>query len=182
MKKYLPVLILISSVVLASGCTDNGNQTSGDVNSKNKVYSGDEITFEYPEGWETISSQARDSLVAVGDPNSAEGNGNARVNVVIQKTVNPQNTTFKDYYTATYTQFASQNLGFIPVSDGTLVVNGITALENVYKINSSGQKQKRAIWILKNNRIYIILCSAPVSEFNNQQKNFEIIINSFKVL
>lgn len=180
MKKYLPVLILISAVVLASGCTDSGNQTSGDVNSKNEVYIGDEVTFEYHEGWETISSHARDSLVAVGDPNSADENGNTRVNVVIQKTIKPHNTTFEDYYTATYAQFASQNLGFIPVSDGTLTVNGIKALENVYKVNS--RDQKRAIWILKNNSIYIILCSAPVSEFNNQQKNFEIIINSFKVL
>lgn len=182
MKKYLPVLIIISAVVLASGCTDSGNQTSGDVNGKNKVYIGDEVTFEYPEGWETLSSQARDSLIAVGDPKSADGNGNTRINVVIQKTIKPQNTTFEDYYTATYAQFASQNLGFIPLSDGTLTINGIKALENVYKINLDGQKQKRAIWILKNNRIYIILCSAPVSEFNNQQKNFEIIINSFKVL
>lgn len=182
MKKYLVALALISSVVLASGCINNGNQTSGNVQNKTKVYSGDEITFEYPKNWETIASHARDSVVAVGDPNSADSNGKARVSVVIQKTVKPQNATFKDYYDTTYAQFASQNLGFIPISDGTILVNGITAFENIYKINSDGQKQERAIWILKNNRIYIILCSAPVSEFSSQQGNFDIIVNSFKVL
>jgi hypothetical protein len=182
LKKYLLVLILISSVILASGCTTSGNQTSGNIQDKTKIYSGEEITFEYPKGWETIASQGRDSIVAVGDPNSADGNGKTQINVVIQKTVKPQNSTFKDYYNATYAQFASQNMGFIPVSDGTLALNGVTAYENIYKINSGGQKQERAIWILKNNRIYIILCSAPVSEFNNQQANFDTIINSFKLL
>ena len=182
LKKYLLVLILISAVVLASGCTNSGNQTSGNVQNKTKVYSGEEITFEYPGGWQTIASQARDSAVAVGDPNSADGNGNAQVNVVVQKTIKPQNATFKDYYNATYAQFASQNLGFIPISDGTVVVNGITAFENIYKINSGSQKQERAVWILKNDRIYIILCSAPVSEFSSQQANFDSIVNSFKVL
>lgn len=182
MKKYLLVLILISAIVLASGCTNSGNQTSENVQNKTKVYSGDEITFEYPAGWETIASQARDSAVAVGDPNSADSNDNVRVNVVVQKTIKPQNVTFKDYYNATYTQFTSQNLGYIPISDGTVVVNGITAFENVYKINSGSQKQERAVWIMKNNKIYIILCSAPVSEFSSQQANFDSIINSFKVL
>jgi hypothetical protein len=62
-----------------------------------------------------------------------------------------------------------------------MIVNGITAYENIYKINSDGQKQQRAVWILKNNRIYIILCSAPVNEYSSQQPNFDAIINSFKI-
>jgi len=76
--------------------------------------------------------------------------------VIIQKRIKPPDTTFEDYYAATYAQFASQNLGFIPVSEGTLTINRISALENVYKINLNGQKRNRIIWILKNNRIYII--------------------------
>ena len=75
MKKYLYIFILISAVVLASGCTNSQNETSGSNETKAKVYSGDEVTFEYPGTWETISSQSRDSIIAVGDPNSADGNG-----------------------------------------------------------------------------------------------------------
>ncbi|WP_414470236.1 PsbP-related protein [Methanobacterium sp. ACI-7] len=182
MKKYLSILIIILAIVFASGCTDNGNETSGNVLNNTKVYNGDGFTFEYPLDWETIVSQGRDSIVAVGDPNSADASGNAGVNVVIQKTVKPQGMQLKDYYNATYTQFASGNVSFVPVSDGTIVINGITAYENVYKVNSGGQKQQRAIWIPHNNLIYIILCSAPVSDYNNQQENFNKIINSFKFI
>jgi len=168
-------------VVLASGCITGDNQTSGNAGNKNKIFSGDEITFEYPSSWQTIASQARDSVVAVGDPNSTDGNGKTSVNVVIQKIVKPQNSNFNDYYNATYAQFASQNLGFVPISDGTMLVNGMTAHENIYKINSDGQKQQRAVWILKNNLIYIILCSAPVNQYSSQQSNFDTIVNSFKI-
>ncbi|MGB9936675.1 MAG: PsbP-related protein [Methanobacterium sp.] len=181
MKKYLSILIIIVTVIFASGCTDNGNQTSGNALNKTKLYTGDGFTFEYPSTWETIASHGRDSAVAVGDPSSADASGNAKVNVVIQKTVKPQGMQFQDYYNATYTQFASANMSYTPVSEGTIVLNGITAYENVYKINSDGQKEQRAIWIPYNNLIYIILCSAPVSDYENQQENFDTIINSFKL-
>ncbi|MGZ7116039.1 MAG: PsbP-related protein [Methanobacterium sp.] len=179
MKKYLLIVILISALVLSSGCTNGGNQTSGSSNNKTKTFSGDDITFKYPDSWQTIASQARDSVVAVGDPGTNDGSGNTRVNVVIQKTVLPQGQNFFQYYNSTYAQFASQNLGFVPISDGTIVVNGLNAYEKVYNINSGEKKQQRAIWIENNGRIYIILCSAPLSEYNNQQENFNTIVNSF---
>jgi hypothetical protein len=72
-------------------------------------------------------------------------------------------------------------MSFVPISDGTIMLNGVSANENIYKINSGELKQQRAIWIQKNGRIYIILCSAPVSEYNSQQANFDTIINSFKI-
>lgn len=180
MKNYLIIFILISALVLSFGCTDKGNQTSQNSKNDTKTFTGDDISFQYPGSWKTIGSQSRDSVIAVGDPATNDGNGNARVNVLIQKTVLPQGQTFLQYYNSTYTQYKSQNLGFEPVSEGTVVVNGITAYENIYKINSGEQKEQRAIWIQKGGLIYIILCSAPVAEFNNQQANFDIIVNSFK--
>lgn len=181
MKKYLLILTLISVVILASGCINNGNQTSGNAGNQTKTFSGDDITFQYPASWNTIASQARDSVIAVGDPSTADGNGQTRVNVVVQRIAQPQNETFSQYYTDTYSQFAAQNLSFVPISDGTITVNGMNANENTYKINSGELKQQRAIWIQKNGRIYIILCSAPVSDYNGQQASFDTIVNSFKI-
>lgn len=180
MRKYLLALALLLAMVLSSGCTDGGNQTSN--NTKNKVFSGDQFTFEYPSSWQTISSQARDSIVAVGDPSTADGNGNARVNVVIQKTVKPQNETFDQYYQSTYSQFKAQNMSFVQISEGNIVINGVNARENIYTINSGGIKKQRAVWIQKNDLIYIILCSAPVDLYGSQQPNFDIVVNSFKLI
>ncbi|MBI5679689.1 MAG: DcrB-related protein [Methanobacterium sp.] len=180
MKKYLLAIFIISAVITASGCTNSGNQTSS-VN-KTQIYSGSEFTFEYPSNWKQATSQAINSTVSFGDPSSADANGNTQVNVVIQKAVKPTGTTLQNYYNATYAQFMAQNLGFKPVSEGSIVINGQSGLEIVYKINSTAPKQQRAIWLQKKNLIYIILCSAPASSYGSQQQNFDTIVNSFKLL
>lgn len=180
MKKYLIAIFIISAVITASGCTNNGNQTTS-VN-KTQLYSGSEFTFEYPSNWKQVTSQAINSTVAFGDPGSADTNGNTQVDVVIQKAVKPTSIPLQNYYAATYAQFAAQNLSFTPVTEGSIVINGMSGLEIVYKINSPAPKQQRAIWLQKKNVIYIILCSAPVSSYNSQQENFDTIVNSFKLL
>ena len=182
MKKYfLFIIIIVLSIILTSGCTSSGNQTANNT-SNIQTYSGDQFTFNYPPGWQQIASQAQNSTVAVGDPSTADSNGNVQVNVEIQKSVKPSNVTFGQYYNDTYTQFAAQNLGYKQLSDGTIVVNGKTALENVYRINMGTLEQKRAVWIQNGKIVYIILCTAPVSQYNNQQANFNIIVNSFKLI
>lgn len=183
MKKYLLILILLSAIVSASGCTDGGNQTENTTVNQTNTYSGEDFAVSYPKDWEQLASKAPNSIVAFGDPNSADSNGNVQVNVVIQKVVKPNGTTLQQYYNSTYAQFASQNLSYQPISEGNITVNGIKAIENIYKINSGVPKQQRAIWMEKNNLpiIYIILCSAPVSDYQAQQENFDMIVNSFKL-
>ncbi len=181
LKKYLLAIILLLSIVLVSGCTTSGNQTSANASINVKSYSGDQFNFSYPATWQLIISQAQYSDTAVGDPNSADSSGNVKVNVEIQTVVKPSNETIQDYYNSTYAQFAAQKLGYKQLSDGTITVSGKTALENVY-ILSSLSKEQRAVWVPDGNNIHIILCSAPISQYNDEQENFNIIINSFKLI
>jgi hypothetical protein len=182
LKKYLFAIILLLSIVLTSGCINNGNQTTNNTSNSTQTYNGDQFTFNYPASWQQLSSQAQNSTAAVGDPATADSNGNVQVNVVIQKSIKPSGMTLQKYYNETYTQFAAQNLSYKQLSDGTIVLNGKIALENVYRINTGTLEQKRAVWIQNGSIIYIILCSAPVSEYNNQQANFNVIIDSFKLI
>jgi|GEM_PF-258122 len=182
LKKNLILIALISGVVLASGCTDSGNQ-KGNTTNETQTYQGDEFTFNYPSDWLQIQNTAPNSTLAIGDPDSADANGNVQVSVVVQKTLIPSGTTLQDYFNATYAQFAAQDLGYKPISEGTVLINGINTLENTYYINSGNtQKRERAIWIQKNRVIYIILCSAPVSDYSSEQKNFDTIVNSFRLI
>ncbi|MGB9978867.1 PsbP-related protein [Methanobacterium sp.] len=181
LKKYLFTIILLLSIVLISGCTTTGNQTASNTSTGTKSYNGDQFNFNYPATWQLITSQAQNSTIAVGDPASADKNGNVQVNVEIQTLVKPSNVTIQDYYNSTYAQFAAQNLGYKQLSDGTITVNGKTALENVYVL-SSISKEQRAVWIQNRNTIYIILCSAPISQYNDEQDKFNTIVNSFKLI
>ena len=181
LKKYLLAIILLLSIVLISGCTTSGNQTATNTSTNIKSYGGDQFNFSYPATWQLITGQGQNSTIAVGDPTSADSSGNVKVNVEIQTAVKPSNVTLQDYYNSTYAQFAAQNLGYKQLSDGTITVSGKTALENVY-ILSSLSKEQRAVWIQNGNAVYIILCSAPISQYNNQQENFNTIISSFKLI
>ena len=182
LKKYLLLLALLSGIVFISGCTDGGNQTSNNTNNT-QTYNGDEFTFNYPNDWIQIQSRVINSTVAIGDPDSADANGNVQVNVVIQKIIKQPEIPLQNYYNSTYTGFAAQNLGYKPISEGTILINGVNVLENSYYINSGKtQKHERAIWMQKNRVIYVILFSAPVSEYNKEQENFDTVINSFKLI
>ena len=183
LKKYLFAIILLLSIILTSGCINSGNQTTNNTSNNSQTYSGDQFTFNYPANWQLISGQGQNSTAAVGDPATADSNGNVQVSVVIQKAIKPSDVTLQEYYNATYAQFAAQkNLSYTQLSDGTILVNGKTALENVYTIDSLAPEEKRAVWIQNGSNIYIILCSAPVSQYNSQQANFNAIISSFKLI
>ena len=55
-------------------------------------------------------------------------------------------------------------------------------MEADYTSGSGGDvKQHKAIWIKKDSDIYVILCSAPQSEFDEKLSTFDFIINSVKL-
>ncbi len=67
------------------------------------------------------------------------------------------------------------------VSEGNITVNGVNALENIYKTNTTVEPtQYRAVWLNEGDNIYVILCIAKVSDFDGQQANFNLILNTFK--
>lgn len=171
MKKYVFLIIaILALVVFASGCTNSN------------YYSGNGVSFDYPSSWKTLSASAP-NIAAVADPNSMNNaTGDIYTLAAIQKIALPSGQTLKQVYDSTYQQFAQQDSSFKTVSDTTTTVDGTTAYVNTHLIDVNGvQKQEKAVWLTKNGNIYIILCGALPSQFEGQQANFNMIINSFKV-
>ncbi|HEY0196209.1 MAG TPA: PsbP-related protein [Methanobacterium sp.] len=177
MKKYLifVVVIILSLVVLTSGCVNN------DETNETKSFSGNGISFVYNGTWNTANTTAPNAIVAVGDPTTVDAQNNPTTFVLIQK----PNETVDNNLEATYTQnYASffNNTTNQRVSEANITINSNQALENVYMTNSGGlQIQMRAVWIIQNGTIYVILCGTIPSKFEAEQKNFDLIINSFTV-
>lgn len=176
MKKYpiFVMIILLCLIVLTSGCVsdDNSNET--------KSYSGNNISFVYNGSWDIANTSATNSIVAVGDPRTVDAQNSPSTFVIIQK---PNETVGNDLQ-ATFTQnYASlfNNTSNQRISEANITVNGNRALENVYMTNSSGvQRQIRAVWLTQNNVIYVILCGALPQNFDREQNNFDLVVNSFK--
>jgi hypothetical protein len=174
MRKYaIFVMAILALVVLASGCTSQGNNT----------YNSSGISFNYSSNWQELPNiKTPNAIVAVGDPNSVNSStNNVNTLVIIQKVAMPQGTTLKQTYDDIYAQYAKDS-SYRAISEKTVTVNGLTAYENIHRINVSGvQKEEKAVWFGKNGNIYVILCGALPSDFDSQRANFDMVINSFKI-
>ena len=167
-------MVLLCSVVVASGCVSDNKQTN-----ETKTYSQNNISFDYPGGWEIANTTSPNAIVAVADPQTVQ-NGTPTTLVVIQKPDVTQGSDLNNVYDANYATFFNKT-DYQRVSEGNITVSGSNALENIYKTNVSGdQRQYRAVWLSSNNNIYVILCVAKQSDFEAQQANFNLIVNSFK--
>ncbi len=176
MKKYLifVTIILLGLVVFTSGCVtdDNANST--------KTYSGNGISFVYNGTWDIANTTSPNAIVAVGDPKTVDAQKNPSTFVLIQKSNVTNGTDLLTAYTQNYANFFN-NTTNQRVSEANITVNNNKAMENVYMTNSGGvQMQMRAVWLTQNNVIYVILCGAIPSNFDKEQKNFDLVINSFK--
>lgn len=174
MKKYaLFVVAILALVVFASGCTD-----------QTKTYSSNGITFNYPGSWQELSQVNNENGIAgVGDPSSVNSSSKlANTVVVVQKVAMPSGLTLQEAVDALITSFQSQDPNFQKISQKTITFNGATAYEIVYKMGANGvQKQEKAVIFEKNGYLYAITGSSLPNDFNNQQANFDMVINSFKV-
>jgi hypothetical protein len=161
------------SVVFASGCVSDNKQTNA-----TKNYAQNNISFTYPGSWEIANTTSPNAIVAVADPNTVQS-GSPTTLVLIQKPAVAKGADLNTVYSANYASFF--NNSYQRVSEGNVTVNGVNALENIYKTNTTANPmQYRAVWVSENGNIYVILCIAKVSDFNNQQNNFNLILDSFK--
>jgi hypothetical protein len=175
LRKYIVLVIfLVCSVVFASGCVTNKSTNT------TKTYAQNNISFTYPGSWEIVNATSPNAVVAVVDPNSVQ-NGTPTTLVVIQKPDISAGSDINTIYTSNYATFFN-NTNYQRISDGNITVNGQSAPENIYETNTTVNPiQYSAVWLNESGSIYVILSTAPASDFENETTNFNLILNSFKL-
>jgi hypothetical protein len=164
MKRLIYILMVVSLVVMASGCTSDQWAT-------NKTYSSNGVTFQYPGTWsenatKTVTAPTgSSSLAAVGSNNegfavgsiSASGLDAASIQTVLNQLVQ---------------QYQSQGYG----SSKSVNVDGATAtmITSTNK-DSDGYYTTIAFWVKNNSLFY----AAYVSQ-NTDTQTMEKILGSFK--
>ncbi|RBQ22264.1 hypothetical protein ALNOE001_19880 [Candidatus Methanobinarius endosymbioticus] len=178
MKKYLLGIVLIIAVIFVFGCITDSGSINGTKAPKTIAKNG--ILLKYPGTWVVADSGANDSIVAVADPKSKDdGSGFSVVNVNIERKELP--SSLESYFNQTYSKLFF-NSDSTPIAQGNASVGEYNALEYIYTQNSDGtMKKHRALWIENNNKVYVILFTAPEENFDSQSKNFDFIISSFKI-
>jgi hypothetical protein len=164
-----------------------------------KHFDNGEFSFDYPGDWQTFTEfwpsaygfpykAVRDpeldaeQLTGVLVPSSQPMQPQKLVfwtSVRIETKVLPAGDSLQEVYERTYSQgYPKSN----SISDKTLPVNGVTALEKMYrKPHGEPWYQVREVWLQKNGKIYIISCWAFPSSFDANQPAFNLIVDSFRV-
>ncbi|MDR0900268.1 MAG: hypothetical protein LBM26_01270 [Methanobrevibacter sp.] len=173
--KYLLGIAIIMAVIFVSGCVSNSENIDDP-----QTLAQNGVLIKYPGNWVVANSLSNDSIISVADPNSTvPGSDFAQINVNIEK--RQLSSSLNTMYNKTYTQLFS-NSDYTLLAEGNTSKGDMNALECMYSVNENGTiKQHKAIWIEKGNYVYVLLFTAPQSEFESQNKNFEFILNSFKI-
>lgn len=174
---YSFIVTLLALVVFASGCTSNENQTN---NNTTGTYAVNGLSLSYPIDW-IITSQTRGDAQSINifDETFMESNGTkgSFVEVVSQ----PKNENLS---LANVKNSVKNSSNINNTTDNTVSIAGQNASMTTFTgTDSSGnQTQIKLIYFEKNNFVYILnfIVTGGVN-VQDQQKYFDVIINSFKV-
>ncbi|KZX12305.1 PsbP-related protein [Methanobrevibacter filiformis] len=175
MKKTILGIIIVMGVILVSGCISNDSNNTDEP----KTFSANGVFFKYPGQWDIAKSTVDGTIAAVADPASKNNlTGFAGTTVVVEK----QNLTmsFNQFYNETYSKLFS-NPDYELISEGNLTIGDYNASECVYSINSAEAKQCKAVWIQKDQEVYVILFTTSKGKYESQEKYLNYILSTFKL-
>jgi len=170
MKKYVfkpGMLIFLSVLIIGAllivGCGGTNEQGTSPVT---KHYAENGISFDYPNTWGPGNSSNQNAIAALISPTG-------EFTVVLKETL-PPGYTLKIFNDETVMSMNPTQM----ISGTFPTVAGLSACESVFKTIDA---QVRTVIMQKDSDIYVIICSAPVTAFDNAQTSFNMVINSFKV-
>lgn len=144
------------------------------------TYSGDGVNFDIPSDWQVYKSQEGTNtniLIVKNISNSTQ------ITIVIAP--NPKDISNQEIIDSIKNPVNEDDGNWVKISNSTISINGNTAYENTYNVTNSSQFKEpliiKEINFIKNGYTYGFNFLAPTNEFNNEQTNFNITLNSFKV-
>ncbi|AMK15986.1 PsbP-related protein [Methanobrevibacter olleyae] len=182
MKKIIGIgLVLILLIVSISFFINNpiSSNEDVDISQQSVEFSENGISLSMPGDWVSANSNSNETVLAIADSNSKDSSGFNSINVNIEKKSNSK--SLQSEFQSNYNTLA-RNSDFNILYMGNVSFNGEAAMEADYtSVSNNVSKQHKAIWIKKGSDIYVILCTAPQSEFDDKIGTFDFIINSIKL-
>lgn len=174
---YIGLILAISIIVILTlGYASN---MFGLTNTQTNSYSGDGVSFNVPPNWHVLKKgQGTKANMQIVDNNSNN------VQIAISISTIPKNESDQEMISMIQDSM-SENSNFEKTSHNTISINGNTAYESTYTSSSSSQSNEAVtdeeVLFIKKGMLYDIIFEAPVNEFNSEQTNFNITLNSFKI-
>lgn len=138
---------------------------------KTTHFAKDEISFDYPDTWQTVNQSRNTQITAFTDPTED-------LNVTVNRATFPIGYNTPENFTLN----TSAGSGLTFVSRKTLDLNGTSAYENVYRFNSSNKTVQRIeIWISKNDALYSFIITTSNLDLNDKSPEIKALTNNLVV-
>jgi len=180
-------IILIVAVILSVFVTfeyvTNTNQTLNQTSPSvpTKTYSANGISFNYSADWEEGNKTGQYLIAYLKDPklNSSDGKPGAVVEVM-KRTSN--GVPLKRFYDDVKAE-ASNVPGYGVMSETITTVDNVTAYEFTARaMDSNVEEQFDIVLFEKKGFVYMIACGTRAPTYlSDEEENFDIILDSFKV-
>ncbi|PWL08328.1 PsbP-related protein [Methanosphaera cuniculi] len=136
------------------------------------------ITFQYPDSWSEANSVAEGSVGAVANTE------NPGISVVIQQAPAAYGNDIQNAC-AYNDQFLAADGNYINIEEKNSSIHNNSVVMHRYIINEpdGSQKEHVATWIKMNDsKIYVILFSTPVDQYEQQRGNYDLVAGTFKLI
>lgn len=171
------IIILIFLLFLISvTAVSSTNEDNSDVEILTLSQSG--ITIQYPSDWGSSRATSNYSVMAISKIDSIDALGIGQVNVLIEK--KPLEGDFGNFVNNTYKDMQKDS-SFQLISSGAVSIDGIDALEYIYTSTQGTEKEHKAVWFEKGGQVYVIMYSAPISEFEDNLYVFDYILSNIQI-
>ena len=176
--KYIGLILgVLVFIILVSGCV-SGNATK--VNVVNNTYSGNGVSFKIPSNWQVTKVVSESNTnIDINKNNPKDG-----TSITVAILPNPKGMSNQDLISMI--QNPTNQDSTKEILNNTTTVDGNIAYENTYLVNDSNRfnqtMKEQQINFIKNGNTYSLIFDAPVQSFDQEKSNFNITLNSFKVV
>ena len=180
-KSYIIGIVVIVIIIGAMFLYVNkvNNDKAAINGTESLLVSENGVSIIVPAEWVKAESKSNESVLAVANSTSKDSKGFNDINVNIEK--KNLTSSLQSDFDSNYKSLSSNTDYQVLFTGNVSGIGNMEGMEADYTSNVSGEfKQHKAIWIEKDDCIYVILCSAPQNKFADQEKLFNTIINSFQ--
>lgn len=175
--KMSAIIIVLLLFLISVAAVSSANDDNSDVNILTLSKGG--ITIQYPSDWGNSKANSNYSIMAISKIDSVDALGIGQVNINVEK--KPIEGDFYTFVNESYDNMQKDS-SFQLISSGAVAVGGQDALEYVYtSAQGTAEKEHKAIWFEKGGQAYVIMYSAPISEFEDNLYVFDFVLSQIQI-
>ncbi|WP_458455371.1 PsbP-related protein [Methanobrevibacter sp.] len=178
-KKGIFTIILILFMFAAVSCINAAEDSVDNSDVEMLTVSKGGVVINYPSNWGYSEPTSPYAILAISKLDSIDSAGVGQVSILIEK--KPFEGEFYTFVNDTYQQM-QRDSSYKLVSSGGTRIGNVDAVEYIYTSNSTGvEKEHKAVWVEKGGQAYVLLYSAPPSEFEDSLYIFEFILDDIQI-